>query len=62
MSVLNVALADIRNTPYVQIINSSMLFFSEFSSKGGELMWRHIQKQGIGALFSMSAFMGTSRF
>lgn len=23
-------------------------------------MWRHIQKQGIGGTFSMSAFMGTS--
>lgn len=26
MSVLNVALADIRNTPYVQIINSNYAF------------------------------------
>lgn len=42
MSVLNVALADIRNTPYVQIINSNDAFLPVSTLLKEQNGWRGI--------------------
>lgn len=60
MSVLNVALADIRITPYAQIINSNYAFScSEFCCKS-KINGEAYSGAESGGPLSMSAFMDTS--